>query len=303
MNILRPRPLSLHKIISWNANTSNFATKYWKRTNCSYSWNMLRPCHVLCTARSTDNEYTCYAHPPNNATILSSPNIPCKVSSLQLAPTSSSSSFLDTLHMKTSIRGMSSIKSKSKNGNFSTIGVPDSTSANNDDKQDDKQDLDSLPASQKAKILFKKYGAVFVGTYFGIYFTTLFSFFVALDFGLLDPDVLSQIFKTSKNMACETADVIGPTGVGASMNEAANAYAEEMTQEISEDKRSLVDIVSSYLYSWDWSKKYAEKLSENPHLANLAVAWFMVKFTEPIRLGASIIATPKVAKLIGKKVR
>lgn len=172
-----------------------------------------------------------------------------------------------------------------------------STSANNNNKQD----LDSLPASQKAKILFKKYGAVFVGTYFGIYFTTLFSFFVALDFGLLDPDVLSQIFKTSKNMACETADVIGPTGVGASMNEAANAYAEEMTQEISEDKRTLVDIVSSYLYSWDWSKKYAEKLSENPHLANLAVAWFMVKFTEPIRLAASVIATPKVAKAIGKK--
>ena len=96
-------------------------------------------------------------------------------------------------------------------------------------------------------------------------------------------------------------DVIGPTGVGASMNEAANAYAEEMTQEISEDKRTLVDIVSSYLYSWDWSKKYAEKLSENPHLANLAVAWFMVKFTEPIRLAASVIATPKVAKAIGKK--
>ena len=201
MNILRPRILSLHKIISWNANTSNFATKYWKRTNCSYSWNMLRPCHILYTARSTDNEYTSYAHSPNNATILS-PNIRCKVSSLQLIPTS----LLYIAHMgKMSIRGMSSIKSKSKNGNFSTIGVPDSTSANNDDKQDDKQDLDSLPASQKAKILFKKYGAVFVGTYFGIYFTTLFSFFVALDFGLLDPDVLSQIFKTSKNMACETA--------------------------------------------------------------------------------------------------
>lgn len=262
---------------------------------------MLRPCHILYTARSIDNEYTSYAHPPNNA-IISSPNIRCKVSSLQLIPTSSSSSFLDTLHMKTSIRGMSSIKSKSKSrifssGSFSTIGVSHSTSANNNNKQD----LDSLPASQKAKILFKKYGAVFVGTYFGIYFTTLFSFFVALDFGLLDPDVLSQIFKTSKNMACETADVIGPTGVGASMNEAANAYAEEMTQEISEDKRTLVDIVSSYLYSWDWSKKYAEKLSENPHLANLAVAWFMVKFTEPIRLAASVIATPKVAKAIGKK--
>jgi hypothetical protein len=177
-----------------------------------------------------------------------------------------------------------------------------STSTNSNGKvgeQDQTKD-ENLTASQKARILFKKYGSVFVGTYFGVYFTTLFSFFVTLDSGLLDPDTLSQIFKVSKDMACETADIIGPTGSGASMNEAADAYADEVTTEISNDKRTLVDIITGYLLSWEWTSRYAEKLSENPHLTNLAVAWFLVKFTEPVRLAASILLTPKVAQALGR---
>eukprot|EP00581_Thalassiosira_minuscula_P014500 CAMPEP_0183734982 /NCGR_PEP_ID=MMETSP0737-20130205/45360_1 /TAXON_ID=385413 /ORGANISM="Thalassiosira miniscula, Strain CCMP1093" /LENGTH=191 /DNA_ID=CAMNT_0025968611 /DNA_START=515 /DNA_END=1090 /DNA_ORIENTATION=+ len=184
--------------------------------------------------------------------------------------------------------------------------MPHSTSAHsNKDKQKEKDDsttkMDSLPASQRARILFKKYGYVFVGTYFGIYFSTLLSFFVTLDFGLLDPDTLSEIFKVSKDMACETADIIGPTGTGASMNEAADAYAQEVTTEISEDRRTLVEIITGYLQSWSWTSKYADKLSDNPHLANLALAWFMVKFTEPLRLAAAVIVTPKVSKALGRK--
>jgi len=162
-------------------------------------------------------------------------------------------------------------------------------------------DFASLPASTKMRVLFKKYGTVFVGTYLGIYGLTLISFFVTIDFGLLDPDTFSQIFKVSKDMACETADVIGPVGTGSSMNEAANAYATDAANEISEDRRTLVEIISGYLQSWEWTSKYAEKLSENPHLANLAVAWFMVKFTEPFRLAAAVIVTPKVSRALGRK--
>jgi hypothetical protein len=154
----------------------------------------------------------------------------------------------------------------------------------------------------KARILFKKYGYVFVGTYLSIYVVTLISFFFGLDAGLLDPGTLAQIFKVSKNLACETADVIGPTGTGASMNEAANAYADEVSAEVKKDGRTLVEIVKSYMRRFEWTSGYAQKLEENPHLANLGVAWFIVKFTEPIRLAAAVILTPKVAKLLGRKV-
>ena len=154
----------------------------------------------------------------------------------------------------------------------------------------------------KVRMLFRKYGYVFIGTYISIYVFTLVTFFFGLDSGLLDPGTLAKIFKVSKNLACETADVIGPTGTGASMNEAANAYQAECAAEVKEDGRTLVDIVKSYLQKWEWSKGYAQKLEQNPHLANLGVAWFIVKFTEPIRLAAAVIITPKVAKLVGRKV-
>ena len=166
----------------------------------------------------------------------------------------------------------------------------------------DHGEIESLPASQRARLLFKKYGMVFVGTYLTLYWAVLLTFFFSLDSGILDPDVLSQLFKVSKNFACETADIIGPTGMGHSMDEAAAAYANEVTTEISKDKRTLVDIVTGYMQKWEWSKQYADRVSENPHLANLAVAWFMVKFTEPVRLAAAIMVTPKVAKALGRNV-
>lgn len=209
-------------------------------------------------------------------------------------------------HTTMSKRFLSSRGAATKN--FSTLGsMPHSTNANSNTGGKDKQNntkkvnFESLPASEKAKILFKRYGKVFVGTYVGIYFTTLLSFFVTLDVGLLDPDTLSQIFKVSKDMACETADIVGPTGSGASMNEAADAYREGVAEEFNEDKRTLVGIITGYMANWEWTRAYTEKLSENPHLANLAVAWFMVKFTEPVRLAAAVVVTPKVAKALGRK--
>jgi hypothetical protein len=35
----------------------------------------------------------------------------------------------------------------------------------------------------------------------------------------------------------------------------------------------------------------------------MAFAWFMVKFTEPLRLAAAIILTPKVAKALGRVIK
>ena len=183
------------------------------------------------------------------------------------------------------------------NRRYSNTNPHNSSSNNNNEvgKQPEK-------GQSKARIFFNKYGYVFVGTYLSIYVMTLITFFLGLDSGLLDPGTLAQIFKVSKNLACETADVIGPTGTGASMNEAADLYANEVSNEVTEDGRTLVEIVKSYMRRFEWTSGYAQKLEENPHLANLGVAWFIVKLTEPIRLAAAVIVTPKVAKLVGRKV-
>lgn len=159
-----------------------------------------------------------------------------------------------------------------------------------------------LTTKQRAKRFLQKYGAVFVGTYISIYVTTLLSIFGALDSGLLDPDLIGQVFKVSKDFACETADVLGPAGCGSSMDEAATAYANELSTEMTREKRTLVEIVTGYLQNYEWSAQYAEKMEQNPHLANLAVAWFMVKFTEPVRLALAFAVVPKVARALGRTV-
>ena len=274
-------------------NAATFTTwKSLRRANCSYytaKWNQLRPYHICTTDTSNDEKYTTNDRRRFSIKAFSS-------SPSTLLSTLPYTHYWTPLHSPRAL--LDTIPHNNNMHHHSTIA-----NGNNDKAENNKDRVpyESLPASQKARILFKRYGTVFVGTYFGVYFTTLFSFFVILDFGLLDPDTLSQIFKVSKNMACETADIIGPTGTGASMNEAANAYAEDVRTETIADSRTFVDIVSGYLKSWDWTKRYAEKLSENPHLANLAVAWFIVKFTEPVRLAAAVVVTPKVAKVLKLK--
>ena len=202
----------------------------------------------------------------------------------------------------TTAASISTVRDMTNNTTAASIKEKDTTTTTIQKSEGDHGEIESLPASQRARLLFKKYGMVFVGTYLTLYWAVLLTFFFSLDSGILDPDVLSQLFKVSKNFACETADIIGPTGMGHSMDEAAAAYANEVTTEISKDKRTLVDIVTGYMQKWEWSKQYADRVSENPHLANLAVAWFMVKFTEPVRLAAAIMVTPKVAKALGRNV-
>ena len=197
------------------------------------------------------------------------------------------------------IRFMSSPTNKPE-VDFSTLDnttIPSSKHSSHTDQEDKKP---QLTTKEKAKQFIKKYGFVFIGTYASIYFTTLLSIFGLLEGGFLDPDLMGQVFKVSKDLACETADVIGPTGSGISMDEAATAYATELSTVMIEEKRSLVEIVTGYLQKYEWSAKYAEKLEQNPHLANFAVAWFLVKFTEPVRLATAFVVVPKVAKAIGR---
>ena len=183
---------------------------------------------------------------------------------------------------------------------FSTLGSSHQASSSASKTTNESEEGRPQSTGQTIGKLFKKYGYTFVGTYGSIYLFTLTSIFVTLDFGLVDLDTLSGLFKVSKDLACETADVIGPTGSGASMDEAASAYAVEVESGIKTERRTLVEVVTGYMQKWEWTSRYVERIEKNPHLANLAVAWFMVKFTEPIRLGAAVIVTPRVSKMVAK---
>ena len=183
---------------------------------------------------------------------------------------------------------------------FSTLGSSHQASSSASKTTTEAEEEKPLSTGQTMRKLFRQYGYTFVGTYGCIYLFTLTSIFVTLDFGLVDLDTLSGLFKVSKDLACETADIIGPTGTGASMDEAASAYAVEVESGIKTERRSLVDVVTGYMQKWEWTSRYVERIEKNPHLANLAVAWFMVKFTEPVRLGAAVIVTPRVSKIVAK---
>lgn len=314
-SILHPSPILSSHGKTWNA--TNLGWKfYWRRENrgnhllgCNTDNIMIRMFHnYAAEERQNDkNKAQSGCSPPTQHIFPSCINrrLPA---SFYMTP-----EMIKSLPLQVSIfRSMSASTTKSA-ADISTVkDATNSTAASTKDKgtattptqksEGDHGELDSLPASQRARLLFKKYGMVFVGTYLSLYWAVLLTLFFSLDSGILDPDVISQLFKVSKNFACETADIIGPTGMGHSMDEAAAAYANEVTTEISNDKRTLVDIVTGYMQKWEWSKQYADRVSENPHLANLAVAWFMVKFTEPLRLAAAIMVTPKVAKALGRDV-
>ncbi|KAL7464273.1 hypothetical protein ACHAXS_004633 [Conticribra weissflogii] len=174
---------------------------------------------------------------------------------------------------------------------------------NNDGNGQTTQSEKSQTTVDKLKTLFQKYGYTFVGTYLSIYFATLFTFFLALDSGLVNPEMVSDLFQSTKEIACDTATAMGPTGndYGTSMNDAADAYAQGVSSEITQEKRTAADFVSSILAKWEWTAKHADKVERNPHLANLVVAWVVVKFTEPMRLGLAVWVVPKVARALGRR--
>ena len=116
-----------------------------------------------------------------------------------------------------------------------------------------------------------KYGLTFIGTYLGVYVATLGTLFVAVDNGYLDPVTITSI------------DLPWHSGA----------------EEISADKKdfeSAVDFISMYMKRFPWTEKYADVVSNNPRMTNLALAWIAVKFTEPLRLAASIGIVRKITK-------
>lgn len=137
--------------------------------------------------------------------------------------------------------------------------------------------------------MIREYGPVFIGTYIACYFTTLGLLFAGVQSGVLDPVVL---FHWLGQTAADTAASTATSAATGSITEA-EATAAAAT--------STVQLVVDFLGSHDFTKPYAPYIEKNPAVANLAVAWIAVKFTEPVRLAASVTLTPRVARYLGHK--
>lgn len=113
--------------------------------------------------------------------------------------------------------------------------------------------------------MMRRYGPVFVGTYAGVYFTTLGALFACVQSGLLDPAYLFSLF--------------GHVDAG--------------------ETKNTVDLVVEWMKNHSFTEPFAPFMEKNPYLANLAVAWIAVKFTEPVRAAAALALTPRVARTLG----
>jgi len=111
--------------------------------------------------------------------------------------------------------------------------------------------------------MIQQYGPVFVGTYATVYLSTLGLLFAGVESGALDPVVLFQWLGQSNESA------------------------------------STVQLVVDFMENHSFTRPYAHLIEKNPSVANLAVAWIAVKFTEPIRLAVSFAVTPRVARYLG----
>jgi hypothetical protein len=109
---------------------------------------------------------------------------------------------------------------------------------------------------EKIKLLWKRYGMMFVATYLSVYGATLTGIFATLDFGLLN----------ASSIGLEQAAVVAK--------------------------------VSNMIESATGIKWLPNYFRENPRVATLAVAWVATKFTEPLRLGVTVMITPTVAKTL-----
>lgn len=119
--------------------------------------------------------------------------------------------------------------------------------------------------------MMRKYGPVFIGTYGVVYFTTLGSLFVAVQGGVLDPVYLFSLL--GEQVVADDAGVVGTP--------------------------NTVDLVVDWMKNHAFTEQYAPVIEERPYLANLAVAWIAVKFTEPFRAAVALSLTPRVARFFG----
>jgi hypothetical protein len=117
--------------------------------------------------------------------------------------------------------------------------------------------------------MLRQYGPVFVGTYLSVYFATLGVLFLGVESGMMDPVGLFEMI----------------------------GHADDATGET----KNTVKLVIEFLEQYEFTAKYVPLVERRPEVANLAVAWIAVKFTEPLRLAVSLAITPRIARYFGIK--
>jgi len=158
---------------------------------------------------------------------------------------------------------------------FSTSSTPNK---NEDDGKDSSTEVAKPDTSFKA--MFRQYGMVFIGTYFSVYVTTVVSLFMAVQSGQVDAMYIISLL-TGTSAPAEPGGVADP----------------ETIQEAATAMKDLVELMESHMLS----RPFAPIVEANPWTANFAIAWIATKFTEPIRLGATVVLTPSIAKFFGYK--
>lgn len=110
----------------------------------------------------------------------------------------------------------------------------------------------------KIKGLWQNYGTIAIGTYLGVYLTTLGSIFIAIDFDIFNAASVGLDPAFAIKKFCDIAEVI-------TRSHALPNYIEE-----------------------------------HPRVGTFAIAWVMTKFTEPVRLGFTLLTVPSIARFFGK---
>ncbi len=191
-----------------------------------------------------------------------------------VANTASPFNAMATRSLSTSARSSSSSLRRLK----STVSGGDSQRT--DDDAEDKSRKEKIQSAArkgafKVQDKIQKYGWPFIATYLSVYVATLASLYGGLDSGLIDPSTLS-------NIEVPWHPSGGELGDGGTTDR--------------EDFNSAVELVASYMKKFSWTEPYADAVSKNPRLSNLAIAWVATKLTEPLRLAASIAIVRTMTK-------
>mmetsp|Transcript_12226 Transcript_12226/g.30913 ORF Transcript_12226/g.30913 Transcript_12226/m.30913 type:complete len:260 (+) Transcript_12226:179-958(+) len=183
---------------------------------------------------------------------------------------------------KTTTRGSTMPDNKSRsldflNGYSSHDRMMFSTSAKQDDN--DETTIAAKPEEKSSfRYMMKRYGKIFIGTYFGIYLTTVSCLFLSVQSGHIDAMYMISLL-TGTSSPSEPGGVADPTTI----QEAASAM------------KDLVALLEGYTIT----RPVAPLVEQYPWTANFAIAWIATKFTEPIRFGATVVLTPPIARWLG----
>jgi Protein of unknown function (DUF1279) len=113
------------------------------------------------------------------------------------------------------------------------------------------------------KEMWRRYGLVAVGTYFGIYFSTLGGLYFVFEYG----------FMTASDVPAGGEHAIATL-------------------------KSLIERLPDWLEKY--VNTLYVKMQEEPRFRNFALAWITTKVTEPVRLFLTAVVTPRVARLVGR---